>query len=262
MASKWLAVEIAGVLLFGAVLLPGCGQRPDRGALGDSEETLAQVDTVLSELGGLATASLDRGQRWRMVSSMGSGLPPPNFNLADLPEPDARGATLLGAYCIQCHWLPAPQMHAAQEWPILMRRMVMRAQTLHDRMGGPMTRGILGQYLLSGMASAQIPSVEDVDSLVAYLQRNAMPVAGPDELGTGPEREFFASRCGFCHETPSPGAHTAAEWPAVVARMRANMAMMSVRPLSEEETRRVVRYLEERAPTTRPLVPGSSRDRS
>jgi cytochrome c5 len=248
MASKPLAVGIAGILLFGTALLPGCGQRPAQEVSEESEEILAHVDTVLSELGGLATARLDRGQRWRMVSSTGSGLPPPSFNLADLPEPDARGATLLGAYCIQCHWLPAPQMHAAPEWPILMRRMVMRAQTLHDRMGGPMTRGILGQYLLSGMASAQVPSVEDVDSLVAYLQRNAMPVARPEELGTGPENELFVSRCGFCHDTPSPSAHTAEEWPAVVARMHTNMAMMSVRPLSEEETRRVLSYLAETAP--------------
>jgi mono/diheme cytochrome c family protein len=252
MVSKSPAAWIARILLFAVVSWSGCGQDPERQARQDSEQFLAEVDTVFSELGGLATASLDRGQRWRMVSSMGSGLPPPNFNLADLPEPEARGAALLAAYCIQCHWLPAPQMHAAQEWPILMRRMVMRAQTLHDRMGGPMTRGILGQYLLSGMASAQVPSVEDIDSLVVYLQRNAMPVAEPEELGTGPEREFFVRRCGFCHETPSPQAHTAEEWPAVVGRMHSNMAMMSVRPLSDEEAKRVVSYLRERAPAARP----------
>ena len=252
MVSKSPAAWIAWILLFAVVSWSGCGQEPDRQARQDSEQFLAEVDTVFSELGGLATASLERGQRWRMVSSMGSGLPPPNFNLADLPEPDARGAALLGAYCIQCHWLPAPQMHAAQEWPILMRRMVMRAQTLHDRMGGPMTRGILGQYLLSGMASAQVPSAEDGDSLVAYLQRNAMPVAQPGELGTDAETEFFVSRCGFCHETPSPLAHPAAEWPAVVARMHTNMAMMSVRPLSDEEAKRVVTYLQQRAPAARP----------
>jgi cytochrome c5 len=243
---------IAAILLFAVVALSGCGREPDGGSSEDSEKFLAEVDTVFSELGGLATASLERGQRWRMVSSMGSGLPPPSFNLADLPESGARGAALLEAYCTQCHWLPAPQMHAAQEWPILIRRMVMRAQTLHDRMGGPMTRGILGQYLLSGMASAQVPSAEDGDSLVAYLQRNAMPVAQPGELGTDAETEFFVSRCGFCHETPSPLAHPAAEWPAVVARMHTNMAMMSVRPLADDEAKRVVTYLQQRAPAARP----------
>lgn len=252
MVSKPFVGGIAGILVIGAVLLPGCQQGADQAASAESEELLAEVDTVLSELGGVGTAGLDRGQRWRMVSSMGSGLPPPNFNLADLPEPGARGASLLRAYCIQCHWLPAPQMHAAEEWPVLMRRMVMRAQTLHDRMGGPMTRGMLGQYLLSGMASAQVPSVEDIDSLTAYLQRNAMPVANPEMLGTGPESELFVARCGFCHEIPDPAAHTPAEWPTVVARMRANMVLMGVSPLTDADTRRVIAYLEETASTARP----------
>jgi cytochrome c5 len=246
MTRRALEGRIAGLVLV-ALLVHGCGHETTRDGPKEGEEFLVQVDTLLSELGGRATASLDRGQRWRMVSSMGSGLPPPNFDLGNLPEPEARGAKLLGAYCVQCHSLPAPQMHAAAEWPILMRRMIMRAQTLHDRMGGPMTRGILGQVLLSGMASAQIPTVEDADSITVYLQRHAMPVARPEELGTGPEREFFTSRCGFCHETPSPSAHLAAEWPQVVARMQANMAIMSVRPLSEEESRRVLQYLEERS---------------
>ena len=246
----WKAVVggIATVLLLGSGLaLGGCRGDSARNDSPEEEEFLTQVDTLLSELGGRATASLDRGQRWRMVSSMGSGLPPPSFNLRNLPEPEARGAKLLGAYCVQCHSLPAPQMHAAVEWPILMRRMVMRAQTLHDRMGGPMMRGMLGEVLVSGMASAQIPTVEDTDSLVAYLQRHAMPVATPEELGDGEEVEFFTGRCGFCHETPSPSAHPASDWPAVLDRMQANMALMSVRPLSEEESRRVLRYLEEKS---------------
>ena len=246
MAWKVVVGGIA-VVFFIVSLLGGCQGDRAQNSSPEDEAFLNQVDTLLSELGGRATASLDRGQRWRMVSSTGSGLPPPNFNLRNLPEPEARGAKLLGAYCVQCHSLPAPQMHAAAEWPILMRRMVMRAQTLHDRMGGPMMRGMLGGVLVSGMANAQIPTVEDADSLVAYLQRHAMPVATPEELGDGEEAEFFASRCGFCHETPSPSAHPPSEWPAVLDRMQANMALMSVRPLSGEESQRTLRYLKERS---------------
>lgn len=244
MARKTVVGGIVVVFFLGC-LLGGCRGDRAQSSSPEDEAFLNHVDTLLSELGGRATASLDRGQRWRMVSSMGSGLPPPNFNLRNLPEPEARGAKLLGAYCVQCHSLPAPQMHAAAEWPILMRRMVMRAQTLHDRMGGPMMRGMLGGVLVSGMASAQIPTVEDADSLVAYLQRHAMPVAAPEELGGGDEAAFFSSRCGFCHETPSPSAHPASEWPAVLDRMQANMALMSVQPLSREESQRALRYLEE-----------------
>lgn len=242
-------LPVAFALLLGLFMhgIVGCSSRgDDRRSPSERDHILAEVDTVMSELGGLPTANLDRGQRWRMVSSVGSGLPPMNFGVKDLPEPEARGAKLLEAYCVQCHHVPAPQMHSAMEWPILLRRMMMRAQTLHERMGGPMTEGLLGQYLLSGMASAQIPSAEDVDSLAAYLQRHAMPVADLDELGTEGDVDLFVARCGLCHEPPSPSAHSAEEWAAVVARMRANMALMDVRPMADQDAARIVAYLQGR----------------
>lgn len=240
---------ILSLLALGAGLLPIAGcvpQDTDQRSASERDHVLAQVDTVMSELGGLPTANLDRGQRWRMVSSIGSGLPPSNYGVKDLPEPEARGAKLLEAYCVQCHHMPAPQMHSATEWPILMRRMMMRAQTLHDRMGGPMTKGLLGQYLLSGMASAQIPSAEDVDSLTVYLQRHAMPVASLDELREDRDFDLFVARCGLCHEPPAPAAHTVEEWPAVVARMRANMALMDVGPMADQDATRIIAYLQNR----------------
>ncbi len=239
--------DIATLSLLGAVAVALAGCAPDGGeqrSMGDRERVLSEVDSIMSELGGRPTASLDRGQRWRMVSSTGTGLPPASFKVTGLPEPEARGAVLLQAYCVQCHSIPAPQMHATDEWPILMRRMMMRARTLHDRMGGPTTRDLLGEVLLSGMASVQIPSPEDVDSLTVYLQRHAMPVARPDELGDGPEATLFRERCGVCHEIPSPAAHSPEEWPRVVARMRSNMALMNVKPaLPDAEATRIVDFL-------------------
>lgn len=235
-----------------ALVVAGCQDSAGGGRdPADREAVLAEVDTVVVELGGEAAARLDRGQRWRMISSVGAGLPPPIFQEQDLPEPTSRGAQLLRAYCVQCHGIPAPQMHSAAEWPILMRRMQMRATTLHDRMGGPMTRELLGEVLLSGMASAVLPSAADADTLLAYLERHAMPAAAPGELGTGPEAERFVQRCGTCHEAPAPGAHTPDEWEEVVGRMRANMAVMSVKPLTDEEVRRVLAFLEERAGAAR-----------
>ena len=46
--------------------------------------------------------------------------------------------------------------------------------------------------------------------------------------------------------TPSPSAHTAAEWPEVVGRMQANAALQDVRPLDEEEMQRIITYLQGR----------------
>lgn len=212
-----------------------------------TEISLAGVDSVLAELGGVPTASLQRGQRWRMISSIGAGLPPSIFKAEDLPEPRSRGAGLLQVYCIQCHWLPAPQMHSAAEWPILLRRMEMRARTLEHRMGGPLTEGLTGEILMAGYTHPALPSAAEVDTIGAYVTRHALPAAKPGELETGAEAALFVEHCSICHEAPSPKAHTAAGWPTVVQRMQANMAMMGVQPLTDAEVDRIVAYLRTRA---------------
>lgn len=232
------------LLLAGAAFV-GCQGPPDPGAV--TENRLAFVDSMLTELGGRPTADMNRGQRWRMISSIGAGLPPSNFEASSLPDQGSRGAVLLQTYCQRCHWIPAPQMHAADEWPVLVRRMVLRAQTLQERMGGPMTEEMLGDLLMAGMASADVPTSEEVDSMVAYLQAHAMPTAEPGSLGTGPEAEFFRQICSQCHEVPAPDAHTPQEWGEVVSRMRMNAVLMDAPPMSAEDVDRVVAYLREQS---------------
>ena len=242
MVLRHACIRIVLLLAPLVVLAAGCRQGPEVGH--DAE--LAAADSLLTELGGVPTAGMERGQRWRMISSIGAGLPPSSFVPENLPERGARGAALLQAYCIQCHWVPAPQMHTADEWPILVRRMRMRASTLRARMGGPHTSEMLGQILLSGMASTELPSLEDTDSLVAYLQRNALPAATaePDTTAGG---RLFVQACRTCHELPSPTAHTANEWAGVVARMRGNMLAMDVPQIDDEQYRQIVAYLGEHA---------------
>lgn len=217
-------------------------QQAETGATSDDEQ-LVFVDSLLTELGGRPTADMNRGQRWRMISSIGAGLPPSNYEAGTLPQQGSRGATLLQAYCQRCHWIPAPQMHAAEEWPVLVRRMVLRARTLQERMGGPMTEEMLGDILMAGMASADIPTAEEVDTIVAYLQAHAMPTAEPDEIGTGPEADFFRQTCTQCHELPDPDAHTPEEWAGVVARMRMNAVLQDAPPMSAEDVDRIVAFL-------------------
>lgn len=214
---------------------------------GETAVSLGELDAVLAELGGKPTADLSRGQRWRLISSVGAGLPPSNFEAANLPEAGSRGAGLIEAYCTRCHWLPTPQMHAAREWPVLIRRMQMRAKTLSDRLGGPLTEGLMGEYVLAGMATAAVPSEENLQVILEYLQAYALPVAQEGELGETEEDAFYRQRCSACHEVPSPAAHTASEWPEVVGRMRANAALMDVFPLDEEESARISAYLQSRS---------------
>lgn len=240
---KRVRVQGARVALGFAMTAIACASEPQA----TTEVSLAGVDSVLAELGGAPTASLERGQRWRMVSSIGAGLPPSIFKAEDLPEPRSRGAGLLQVYCVQCHWLPAPQMHSATEWPILLRRMEMRARTLEHRMGGPLTEGLTGEILLAGYTHTALPSAAEMDTITAYVTRHALPAARPGELGGGSDAALFVEHCSVCHETPSPKAHTAAGWQAVVQRMQANAAMMGVPPLTDAQVDRVVAYLSARA---------------
>ncbi|TFG52717.1 MAG: hypothetical protein E4H37_05200 [Gemmatimonadales bacterium] len=209
-------------------------------------DVLALMDSALAELGGVSATGLTRGQRWRMISSVGAGLPPTNFDPDNLPELQSRGAGLLVAYCIQCHGIPTPKMHAPAEWPVLVRRMALRASILRDRMGGPLTRELVGDIRMSGFASSYVPSAADTDSLVAYLQRNALPVPSPGELGDDSETGFYVMKCSVCHETPSPAAHNSEEWGSVVARMQANMSLMDVSPLNESDRLRILSFLQTR----------------
>ena len=231
------------LLVAASVGLAGC-QAPSQ-TEAPAEGRLTFVDSLLTELGGRPTADMNRGQRWRMISSIGAGLPPSNYEVASLPDPGSRGAVLVQSYCQRCHWIPAPSMHAADEWPVLVRRMVLRARTLQDRMGGEMTEEMLGDILMAGMASADIPTSEEVDSMVAYLQAHALPTAEPGEIGTGPEAEFFRQTCSQCHELPDPDAHTVEEWGSVVSRMRMNAVLQDAPPMSAEDVDRIVAFLGE-----------------
>jgi cytochrome c5 len=218
---------------------PACQQTAELPA----EAVLTALDEVLSELGGAAVNGLSRSQRWRMISSVGTGLPPANFDPNNLPERQSRGSALLTVYCTQCHGIPVPQMHAAAEWPVLIRRMALRVSTLRDRMGGPVTRELVGDIRMSGFKSSYLPSPVERDTLIAYLQRNALPVVQPGELGDGPQVKLYVERCSVCHETPSPAAHSPEEWEPVIARMQANMSLMDVSPMDDSDRNRIVAYL-------------------
>lgn len=235
--GRAVLASLASALLLSAVAACQSSSQ-DGGAI-----RVEAVDSVLSELGGSITADLDRGRRWRMISSIGPGLPPADYQAESLPEPGSRGAGLLQVYCVQCHWLPTPQMHSALEWPILVRRNLFRARSLKDRLGGPLTEGLIGEVLMAGLQSAELPSPAEVDTLLAYLERNALQTASPDELPDQPGKELLIGRCSICHETPSPRSHTAAGWDQVVVRMQANMIKAGVETLTDAELDEITAYL-------------------
>lgn len=231
---------IAAILV--AVLgLGGCAQQDAAQPAGAVDR--AAFDSLLADLAGPQAENLSNGQRWRLVASTGTGLPPTSYRLADLPEPEARGASLQQVYCVQCHGVASPKMHTAAEWPILLRRMNMRTRTLRDRLAGERVEGAVDEMLMAGLQSANIPTAEDQDSLVAYFTRHALPAADPGEIGDEPDDLLYLEYCSLCHEIPSRTAHGPEGAQALVYRMSAMMQILGMVPPSDAQKQRLTAYL-------------------
>jgi hypothetical protein len=143
---------------------------------------------------------------------------PPTFEPRQLPAPGSPGAQLMIRYCVQCHNLPNPAMHEAGKWPVVFERMVLR-------MKGKGNLGVLMQDMMAGVSA---PTVEEAGALLAYLQKHAQRPLDPRRTPVnGPGAQSFRLACQQCHVLPDPRRHTAAEWPAVVARMQENMEWMN-----------------------------------
>lgn len=239
------ALRVAAVLLAGSLIVSGCSQPDSAGP--DATVDRAAFDSLLADLAGPQAENLSNGQRWRLVASTGTGLPPTSYRLADLPEPEARGAVLQQVYCVQCHGVASPKMHTAEEWPILLRRMNMRTRTLRDRLAGEQVEAAVDRMLMAGLQSANIPSAEDQDSLIAYFTRHALPAAQPGEIGDGPDDALYVEYCSLCHETPSRTAHGPEGAEALVFRMSAMMEILGMNPPSAAEKQRLIGYLQETA---------------
>jgi len=144
---------------------------------------------------------------------------PPTFAPRRLPEPRSEGAALAVRYCVQCHNLPNPAMHHAEKWPRIVARMV-------ERMRGKGNMGVLMKAMMLGV---EAPDAAAEKALIDYLRRHAQTPLDPRRYPEAftPAGEPFRLACNQCHVLPDPKRYTAKQWPAVVERMRENMAWMN-----------------------------------
>ena len=161
-----------------------------------------------------------------MVASARIALPPAGFTPADLPEPDSQGAKLVAEYCTQCHELPTPGAHSATDWPRVLRRMWIRMDELPDSLG------------VKTLAEGERTRVSQ------YLMANALQVSDAD-LPPGPGKADFEAICSRCHALPDIKIHSSQDWPSVYMRMERNMERMNVRPATQDQTSRILLYLQE-----------------
>ncbi len=160
----------------------------------------------------------------RLLAAATIALPPPGMPAESLPQPGSQGARLLTGFCTQCHALPSPAMHAAQDWPSVARRMWVRID------------------MMQGMLGITTPTPADRMQLLNYLLANALRVSAHLPAGRG--RETFEATCTRCHGLPDPLAHSPSDWPTVVMRMERNMERMGVGGVTPAQAQEIVMYLE------------------
>jgi cytochrome c2 len=177
--------------------------------------------------GGMMDQNMMRGMMHRMMPD----LVPPGVRPEDLPDPNSQGARLLVYYCTQCHNLPSPSMHTAEEWPAVVDRMLGRM----SRVSG------MGQ-----MMTINIPLPVEQQEMVAYLKAHSLKSISPGMLPSPGSQgaTLFKERCSQCHSLPDPKLHTADQWPAIVEKMRPYMRSMGKKVVTGDEEKEISSYLE------------------
>ena len=206
----------------------------------------------------------NRSSMQRMMRSMMSGVVPAGVKPADLPEPGSQGAKLTVRYCAQCHDLPSPAMHSAAEWPAVANRMFQRMSTcsrmsgmgMMGNMGGMGMKGrmgSIGRNGMMGMMNIKVPSAQEQETIIRYLQEHSLKSIEPGALPLSRSRGavLFAATCAQCHALPDPSQHTAQQWPEVVTRMRKNMSAMG-KPVPDAATLRTITQFLQNASHAKP----------
>ena len=158
---------------------------------------------------------------------------PPGLEPKDLPQPESQGAGLLQTYCSQCHALPGPGRHTADEWQAVLDKMIL-LMDVASRFGGL-------------MGTVKVPSAGEGEVLRTYLTNNALQAMQGEPNGLG--AAVFSSHCGSCHALPDAGQHSLQEWPAVLKRMQRNMSVMEYSPPSQELMVQIQFYLQQSLPS-------------
>ena len=170
---------------------------------------------------------------------------PPSLEPGQLPEPQSAGARLTARYCIQCHYLPNPQMHTSARWQPVVERMLWRMRG----------EGNMGALMKDMMAGVRAPGDAETATLVDYLRRHGQREIDPRHPALDTRAgQIYSIACSQCHALPDPQRHSAREWPSVVQRMQQHMAWANtvvgipeLRTRPELDTAAIVRLLQRHA---------------
>ncbi|MCO6412825.1 MAG: hypothetical protein J5I92_08785 [Thiogranum sp.] len=154
---------------------------------------------------------------------------PPGMQPNALPHPQSRGAGLLQTYCTQCHALPGPGRHTADEWQAVLDKMNLLMEVA-SRFGGL-------------MGKVEVPGAGEKEVIRTYLTDNALQAMQGEPRGMG--AAAFSTHCGSCHALPAAGQHSPEQWSAVLKRMQRNMTVMKYAAPSPEVMQQIQLYLQQ-----------------
>lgn len=176
----------------------------------------------------IAAGSCGQGMCGSNSSSMGRGNMPQGILPTLLPNNTSEGAQALIENCGQCHGLPAPGLHTADEWPAVVQRMKMHISWSKKWM------------------QINVPDEQELNTITVYLQKHAQTqidttVHTDLDSETG---KVFSEVCAQCHVLPDPSQHTAIQWPSVVERMLGYMNVQNKEVPSEQDSQMIIEYLQ------------------
>lgn len=160
-----------------------------------------------------------------LLASIQAGMPPGGVTQADLPDPDSLGAELVARYCGLCHGVPQPTTHSGTDWPVVLRRMWLRADHVSD------STGIVA------------PDAAERVVISRYMVDHALQV-GAAALPEGRGRDAFQETCTRCHALPDPRTHAPDDWASVVLRMKGHMEDLLGVTLQQDRIADLVFYLQ------------------
>ncbi len=152
---------------------------------------------------------------------------PPGLMSEQLPDTGGYGALLMQNYCTQCHELPGPGRHTAEEWIQVLDRMLV-IMDVADRFGG-----LLG--------NVKTPTPDERDQLRSYLVLHALKPLAQTPHGTG--ARAFENHCSACHALPDPAQYDV-DWSKLLKRMQRNMQVMKYSPPSADSMMQIQLYLQ------------------
>ena len=149
-----------------------------------------------------------------------------------LPDAKSKGAELYATYCSQCHNLPSPKMHSANDWPMRFEKMMDHATQMAGASPGVKT-----------------PAKKEKKEIVSYLQKNGfrgLPANSP--ILREPQAFNLLWFCSVCHAVPDPKQFPPEQWDKIVDRMNGYRKTQGREEMSSNDREMVIHILVKKRP--------------